>query len=52
MIKAIDNILVKLDFDRQDLESVRSRPFLYVGIALSLLLCTVFIPLAFLEFTG
>ena len=49
MTKAIDKFLVKLDFDRKDLESVRSRKFLYLGIGLSLLTLLIFLPLAILQ---
>lgn len=52
MIKAIDNMLVKLDFDRRDLESVRSRPYLYTGIALSLIFTTIFTILTVIELAG
>jgi len=46
MTKTIDKILVKLDFDRKELESVRSRKFLYFGIGLSILAFLIFLPLA------
>jgi len=49
MTKTIDKILVKLDFDRKELESVRSRKVLYFGIGLSLLTLLIFLPLAILQ---
>jgi|GEM_PF-7097515 len=45
MTKTIDNFMVKLRFDRQDLESVRTRPFLYAGISGALLLSLTFLSL-------
>lgn len=34
MTRTIDNILVKLDFDRAELERINTRRFWYAGIAL------------------
>ena len=50
MVKVIDNFLVKLDFDRKELEKDNSRAFLYAGIGVCLLVGMVFFPLAVAEF--
>lgn len=52
MVKVIDNILVKLEFDRKELEKDKSRPFLYAGIGLCLVVSLVFFPLAIAEFVS
>lgn len=52
MVNLIDNFLVKLDFDREELESVKTRHFLYFGIGAVILVNLIFIPLAFIEIAG
>lgn len=52
MGNVIDNLLVKLDFDREDLESVKGRNLYYIGIGLVLLVNMIFIPLAIVELAG
>ncbi|NNC38198.1 MAG: hypothetical protein HKO02_12130 [Hyphomonadaceae bacterium] len=49
MTKTIDKLLVKFEFDRKELESVRTRKFLYLGIGFSLLFLMIFLPLAILQ---
>lgn len=50
MVKVIDNLLVKLEFDRKELEKDKSRAFLYAGIALCFTATVVFVPLAIAQF--
>jgi hypothetical protein len=52
MVNLIDNFLVKLDFNREELESVKTRHILYLGIAAVLLVNLIFVPLAFIEIAG
>lgn len=50
MVNAIDKLLIKLDFDREDLVRDKSRHYLYAGIGVFLLVNIIFIPLAIIEF--
>ena len=50
MVNAIDKLLIKLDFDRDDLIRDKSRYYLYAGIGIFLLVNLIFIPLAVIEF--
>lgn len=50
MVKVIDNILVKLEFDRKELEKDKSRAFLYAGIGVCALASVIFFPLAIAQF--
>jgi hypothetical protein len=52
MTKTIDNLLVKLDFDRNELESDRTRSFLYLAVGFSLMSTLIFVPLALIEILG
>ena len=49
MVQVIDNMLVKLNFDREDLENVKARHIYYAGIGAVLLVNLIFIPLAVIE---
>jgi len=52
MTKTIDNLLVKMDFDRHELESDRTRGFLYVLVGFAMMSTLIFVPLAFIEILG
>ena len=52
MVNTIDKILIKLDFDREELIRDKSRRFLYAGICILLLVNLIFIPLAIMEFAS
>lgn len=49
MVNAIDKLLIKLDFDRDELIRDKSRHYLYAGIGILLLVNAIFIPLAIIE---
>lgn len=49
MVNVIDKLLVKLDFDREDLIRDKSRHYRYAGIGILLLVNVIFIPLAVIE---
>lgn len=49
MVNAIDKLLIKLDFDRDEQIRDNSRHYLYAGIGILFLVNVIFIPLAIIE---
>ena len=52
MTKAIDNLLVWMDFDRHELESDRTRGVLYMLVLIAFTFSAIFVPLAIIELMG